>query len=338
MPPLRPQAKAEILELALRGESVRQIADKLCLSKSVVGRVFKQRSPDSKRANFGRPIKLSPSDKRFCVRTICRDPKANATTVARSLREAFRIEVVPQTVRRVLREQGMWAYEKKAKPFLSQAQIKNRLQFAKAHKHWTKADWRRVVWTDETKINRFNSDGRTWAWIRESEELQPRQVKQTVKHGGGSIMIWGCIMAQGTGYLCQIEGTMNKDVYQSILTTHLENSLSWYKINKKKIIFQQDNDPKHTAKSVQQWLEDQPFSVLSWPAQSPDLNPIEHMWALLKRRLGEFETAPSGLVELWERVQDVWNKISPKDCLNVIDSMPDRIEAVLKARGRWTAY
>jgi transposase len=320
---MKVQVKAQILALALQGESVRKIAKKLGLCKSVVGRVFKARSPDSKRAVRGRPSKLSPSDKRTCVRSICRDPKANATTVARSLREAFRVEVVPQTVRRVLREQGMWAYEKKAKP---------------CHCHWTKADWRRVVWTDETKVNRFNSDGRTWAWIRDSEELQPRQVKQTVKHGGGNIMIWGCIMAQGTGYICQIEGTMNKDVYQSILNTHLENSFSWYNINKKKIIFQQDNDPKHTAKSIQQWLEDQPFSVLSWPAQSPDLNPIEHIWALLKRRLSEYEAAPSGLVELWERVQDVWNKISQQDCLKVIDSMPDRIQAVLKARGRWTAY
>jgi transposase len=327
-----------IQELAEKGWSLRQIAEKLNISKATASRVCSKQLPLRKKSVGGRPQKLSPSDKRYCVRTVCRDPKATSKKVAKSLHAEFGINVTPQTVRRALREQGMGAVEKTKKPMLTRKQIKNRLTFAKAHQFWTKDDWRRVVYTDESKINRFNSDGRLWAWIRDSAELQPRQVKMNVKHGGGCIMVWGCILAHGPGYLCQIEGTMDQHVYKEILSTHLLQSLEYYRINPKKIILQQDNDPKHTAKSVQEWLADQPFKVLSWPSQSPDLNPIEHIWALVKRRLCEYESAPTGLLDLWERVEQVWDKLTKEDCLKVIDSMPDRIQAVLSAEGRWTDY
>ena len=109
-------------------------------------------------------------------------------------------------------------------------------------------------------------------------------------------------------------------------------------MTRKKIIFQHDNDPKHKAKKVQTWLGNQPFQVLDWPIQSPDLNPIENMWALLKRRLNE-KPPSKGVNELWERVSHIWyNEISKEECLKVIHSMPDRVAAVLKAKGMWTKY
>ena len=80
------------------------------------------------------------------------------------------------------------------------------------------------------------------------------------------------------------------------------------------------------------------FKVLTWPAQSPDLNPIEHLWSHLKRRLGEYERAPGGVLELWERVEQEWNKIPASVCQGLIESMPRRVEAVLKAKGGHTKY
>ena len=79
--------------------------------------------------------------------------------------------------------------------------------------------------------------------------------------------------------------------------------------------------------------------VLQWPAQSPDLNPIEHLWVKVKRELNKYDTPPNGLNELWERVEYIWNeKITKNDCLVLIESMPRRIKAVLKAKGYWTKY
>ena len=75
-----------------------------------------------------------------------------------------------------------------------------------------------------------------------------------------------------------------------------------------------------------------------WPAQSPDLNPIEHIWVHLKKKLAEYETSLNEIHELWERIQVDWEGILAKDCQNLIKSMPRRVQAVLKAKGGYTKY
>ena len=88
----------------------------------------------------------------------------------------------------------------------------------------------------------------------------------------------------------------------------------------------------------QNWFKDNEIKVLLWPAQSPDLNPIEQLWEHLKRRLGEYPNPPGGILELWERTQEEWSKIEPSVCQNLIESMPRRIKAVLEAKGGYTKY
>ena len=75
-----------------------------------------------------------------------------------------------------------------------------------------------------------------------------------------------------------------------------------------------------------------------WPAQSPDLNPIEHLWGCLKRRLAEHENFPIGIYELWERVQVEWERIPVEECQKLIESMPRMVQAVLNAKGGYTKY
>jgi len=151
-------------------------------------------------------------------------------------------------------------------------------------------------------------------------------------------MIWGCMTAFGHRYMYQINETMDQDVYILILEDCLLKTIKWYKLKSKDIIFQHDNDPKHGAGRVQEWLKKRPFETLIWPAQSPDLNPIEHLWAILKRQLNQYERPSNGMLELWERVERIWNNIDKDICLKLVESMPRRIKAVLKAKGRWTDY
>jgi DDE superfamily endonuclease len=199
-------------------------------------------------------------------------------------------------------------------------------------------DWSRVIWSDETKINRFTSDGHLWCWIRDGEQMQSKHVKQTFKHGGGNIKIWSCITFHGVGWLTKIDNILDKELYQKILEDELFDTIKDYQLQEEKVIFQHDNDPKHTAQSVQQWLSSQKFSVMKWPAQSPDLNPIENMWAILKMRLNQFDRAPKGMSELFECVTDIWYNITAEECQKVIESMPKRCQEVIKAKGGWTHY
>ncbi|KAG0972709.1 hypothetical protein G6F28_013873 [Rhizopus arrhizus] len=116
---------------------------------------------------------------------------------------------------------------KPKKPLLSAKDIRKRLSWCMAHKDWTVDDWKRVVWSDETKINRFNSDGRTWTWIRSGESLKSHHVKMTVKHGGGNIMLWSAITYAGVGWMCKINGNMDKTLYKEILEDELERTIEY---------------------------------------------------------------------------------------------------------------
>jgi transposase len=334
---LSSRVKNGMKSLLEQGLSSRVIANRLKIGKTSVTR-HANSTGIKKRKKKGRPRILSARDESFCVREITSGRSPSAVKVAKSLQTNFEIKVSPDTVARVLKKRGLKSGEKKKKPFLSKKNVKSRLEFAKIHQHWTVEDWKRVIFSDESKINKFNADGRSWCWFSDPAELNSGTVKQTVKFGGGGVMIWGCMTSVGVGYCCKIDSTMDQHLYKSILEDDLMKTIEFYALDESKVIFQHDNDPKHTAKSVKEWLGNQKFQTMSWPAQSPDLNPTEHLWVHVKRSLNKFETPPKGINELWERIQEVWNGIQPEICSNLIASMPNRIQAVLKSKGKWTKY
>ena len=156
-----------------------------------------------------------------------------------------------------------------------------------------------MVWSDEAKINCLGSDGHKCVQKKPKERLNDRLVEGTLKFEGGSLMIWGCMDWEGIGYATKIDGRMDNDLYLQILKDELE----FYGLNPSDIIFQQDNDPKHTCKKVKEWLGEHEFRTMVWPAQSPDLNPIEHIWLHLNRKLADYEEPSKVIEELWRRTQ-----------------------------------
>ena len=143
---------------------------------------------------------------------------------------------------------------------------------------------------------------------------------------------------EGIGFCCKIDGRMDKHLYTQILEDELQESLEHYCLEVDEVIFQQDNDPKHTSKMATNWLDSHGFVVMLWPAQSADRNPIEHLWQYIKNRRKKYETTPKGILELWERVEKEWAAIPAEVGQNLIESMPRRIEAVIKAKGGYTKY
>ena len=113
---------------------------------------------------------------------------------------------------------------------------------------------KKVLWTDKTKIELFGRNDKRYVWRKPNAAFEEKNLMPTVKHGGGSILVWGCFAASGTGRLAHINGTMNSLAYQDILEENLAPSVKDLKLGRRWIM-QQDNDPKHTSKSTQAWFQ-----------------------------------------------------------------------------------
>ena len=148
-------------------------------------------------------------------------------------------------------------------------------------------------------------------------------------------MLWVCFAVGGTGALHKIDGIMRKENDVDILKQHLKTSVRKLKLGRK-WVFQMDNDPKHTSKVVAKWLKDNKVKVLEWPSQSPDLNPIENLWAELKKRVRA--RRPTNLIQLHQLCQEEWAKIHPTYCGKLVEGYPKRLTQVKQFKGNTTKY
>jgi len=182
----------------------------------------------------------------------------------------------------------------------------------------------------------LGSDGREWVWKKPGGVMTEQHVKGTVKFGGGSLMIWGCMTAQGVGYACHIDGHMDAELYTHILEEEFLQSLEYYGMDVNKIIFQQDNDPKHTSRKAKNFLNENVPVLIDWPSNSPDINPIENLWGLLKRNVEKRK--PRNLEDLERYMVEEWEQIPDFVLQNLIDSMPTRCEEVIRLQGERINY
>lgn len=148
-------------------------------------------------------------------------------------------------------------------------------------------------------------------------------------------MVWGCFAWGGVGKLVKIDGTMTADSYISILKRNLKESARKVGLEKK-FIFQQDNDPKHTAHKTKAFFQTSRIKVLEWPPQSPDLNPIENLWSILDRNVDKGDVTNRD--KLFEALETAWSQIKPQHLKNLVESMPRRLQSVIEAKGGHTKY
>jgi len=124
-----------------------------------------------------------------------------------------------------------------------------RLEFAKKYVDKPVDFWKKILWSDESKFDLFGRKQRARVWLKPCEKLLDKNVQKTMKHGGGSIIVWGCFAWSGLRNLVDINGIMTADVYINILNENLEESLLKVGLEDD-FIFQQDNDPEHTAGKI----------------------------------------------------------------------------------------
>lgn len=294
------------------------------------------------KVNGGYVVKRKPgrpriTDKRtdHAIYRTCRsNPRFTAVDINREISVAVGKTPSPRTIQRRLNEEGLFGRRPVKKPFISLKNRISRVAWARAHLHWDFNDWKQVLWSDESKFMMFGTDGIKWIRRPIGTRYDPKYQLPTVKHGGGSCMVWGCFSGRGMGPLYHIEGIMDrfkyKDILETVMWPHADRCLG------RKFIFQQDNDPKHKSKTVQDWFLQHRIKLMDWPSQSPDLNIIEPMWEVLARHVQGKRARNSK--EKFDQLLEAWASIPDETIQSLIESMPRRCQAVIDAKGYATKY
>ncbi len=145
--------------------------------------------------------------------------------------------------------------------------------------------------------------------------MDPSCLVSTVQAGGGGVMMWGIFSWHTLDPLVPIEHNLYATVYLSVVTDHVHPFMTTVYPSSDEY-FQQDNAPCHKAKVISDWFleHDNEFTLLKWPPQSPDLNPIEHLWDVVEREIHIMDVQPTNLQQLCDDIISIWTKIS-EECI-----------------------
>ena len=292
-----------------------------------------------RKVGCGRPRKTTARDDKMIIRQVKKDRECTSIDIKRELGLDH---VSDKLIRRRIAECSEFkSYWKTRKFFVSEKNRKLRVKWCKEHLKWTPEQWRKVIWTDESPyVLRFNK--KTRVWRSHNERYEVFATKATVKHDK-KINVWGAFSAHGVGRIHKIEGIMNAPIFHDILVRQatptinelfpgrMENGLTTADY-----LFQQDNDPKHTARINIQYQKNKGYKILPWPSQSPDLNPIENLWSILEDRMKDRK--PQNEEQLFECIKTAWESVPLQILGNLVDFMPRRCALVIKNKGRATKY
>ena len=296
-----PTVVAQMKVLREDGYTQTEIAQRLHVSQSVVQRCLHRLELTGSFCARKRAIKKRVTSRRtdLMIRRIVKlDPTASSSFISSQLPSP----VSTRTIRRRLHlDFKLKSYKPACTPRLSLKNIKDRIRFCQKFKSWTSQDWHKVMFSDETSIKQFYSFSTN---VRRpvGARYDARYCLPRVKHSP-SVMIWGTIASSGRGALWFLpkNRTINACLYREILADKLQ---TWLDIRGCQI-FQHDGAPCHMATSVRSWLSDSGIEVLEpWPGSSPDLNPIENCWAVVKKRVAQRK--PTSLNDHKKTVTEVW--------------------------------
>lgn len=331
---------AQIVALIESGRSQRDVARSLNHSQSTVQRVyhrFRETGLMVRRAGSGRRRKTSRQEDRFMVMSALRNRHQTAVDIKKIAQNQLNVRISEWTVRRRLQESNLRAYRPATGPKLHPHHRAARLDFARLHVNWSLEQWSRVLFSDECRMCLRSDDRRGRVLRRPGERYAQCAFSERVSYGGGSIMFWGGISMEARTELVFIErGSLTAARYvEECLEEHV---LPYAGFIGDGFLLMQDNARPHTAASTRQYLEEVGIDTMDWPALSPDLNPIEHVWDELKRRVRSREHVPNNIAELKIALVEEWENIPQETLKKLIRSMKNRMEATIQARGGNTRY
>lgn len=325
--------RGRIIGLKEAGKSQRDIVSMLNIPLSTVNNILVQFTRYGKISSAARSGRPGPSARllRRIGRLVESDHRITASKVA------LEISVSPNTARSYLKKLGYHGRAARRKPLLSPKNVIKRYLWSGEMRHKPPNFWENIIFSDESSFNQFSNGGRVWVWRRPDQEYDISCLQPTVKHSF-SVMVWGAIWMNGRSKLIHCEGSINAVAYRNILQHGLLPVYNGGGISKQDSLFMQDGAPAHTARSTLAWLQQNDISCLKWTAQSPDMNPIEHMWFILDQAVRKRSNKPSNRVNLLEILQAEWEAIPQATINNLILSMPQRVSDLYHARGGSTRY
>lgn len=321
------------------GHTYRSVSRALGVSTSVIYRVvrrYRETGSYVRRRGQGRNRATSALDDRFLVMQTLRNRLQTAVQTRNRLAEVRNVNVSERTVRRRLNEVGLNSYVPAKAPKLEVAHRVARLAFAREHRDWT-SEWGRVLFSDESRFCVNFVDGRERMWRHRGEHYRQANFTGTVSYGGGSVMVWGGICL---GARTELEIISNGSLTaQRYITEVLEPHVMLFAPSiGENFIFMHDNTRRHTVRIVSDYLNEVGITQMGWPARSPAMNPIEHVWDYLGRKVRQRNLAPNNVEELKSALVGEWNNLPQELIDNVIQSMGNRIQALIRARGGNTRY
>lgn len=319
------------------GMSTRAVGAQLNVHYRTIGRLwqrFRQYGTTANRPHPRRPRVTTPAQDRHIRLVHLRDRLRPATRTADETVGLHNRRITPQTVRNRLTEAGLHARRPHQGLDLTAVRRQNRLAWANAHFRWPLPRWRRVLFTDESRFQLYRADGRQRVWRRTGERFADANVVRRVAHGGGGVMVWAGIASGLRTGLHFIDGNLNAQRYQHDILAPVVVPF----VRQHNLVFQQDNARPHVARICTEFLEAEHVQVLDWPAYSPDMSPIEHLWDALDRRVRQRAQVPGNVRQLRAALQEEWNNIPQATIDNLVNSMRRRCVALRNAHGGHTRY
>lgn len=329
--------RGRIIGMKEAGFSLREIANRVGRNVSTVSRCWSRWSEEGaheRRQGSGRPRSTTDREERHLRTLVVRDRFSTSRALGNVWVEALGRRLSMASVYRRIRSFGLRSY----RPFLTLPLTPNhrarRLDWCNARVHWTQ-EWHRVVFSDESRFSLWAHDGRRRVrrFRGERRNLQLVVERHTALTRG--VMVWGAICVGSRSPLVFIQGNLNAASY---IANVLEPVAVPYLRGLRNPLFQQDNARPHTARVTREYLEDAHVHVIPWPARSPDLSPIEHVWDIIGKRLGNLPHPPDNVHDLRRCVQEAWNEIPQDDIDHLILSAPHRVNECINNRGGPTHY
>ena len=232
----------------------------------------------------------------------------------------------------------MHSYVAIQKPFLYKKNIAQRIVWVRNHEYWTQTQWFNVMYTDESSFSVRLKKNCLLVWRHHGQRMCQQYTVPTFKSGYQTVSVWGWFSLSGCPPLFRTVGSFDSETYRVIVDNHILPFIYNIHGGTDGFVLQEDNCGPHRSKNIATYLANEDVTRMKWPSQSPDLNPIENVWGLMKVRLRKRPVHPKNPFELFCILSQMWNTLPDSYFRNLVASMPKRIASVPKAKGKSTKY